>query len=257
MFLTNFYLILSLQSLNDKREDANRSENLEELTPDQLVQEKTAVQHALLYFESLYGRPTSKDERDAARSLYDRYRQLKRLVSRSVLLSGNLPGVSELPTILEHEAMVFEATPLQYSSANSTETTNSPSVEMNSGLLASSAELSATAQVSSDESTATNTVEQTTETATAPTTSTTTTTNNENIGALNIDELWELLERTRDEKKLLKRSIREYETIFEEQNGRKMLKNDRKSIEETYAQYKEKKAKTRLLQALIKKHISR
>lgn len=204
----------------------------------------------MLYFESLYGRPSSKDERDVARVLYDRYRQLKRLVSRSVQLSGTT--TSELPTILEHEAMVFESTTLQYSSNNSTETSNSPSAEINSVTLISAE--TQVSQNSSDESTtATNTVEQ----SETPSTGNTSCTPNENVSALNIDQLWDLLERTRDEKKLLKRSIREYETIFEEQNGRKMLKNDRKCIDETYAQYKEKKAKTRLLQALIKKHISR
>lgn len=207
------------------------------------MQEKSAVQHGLLYFESLYGHPITKEERDAARPLYDRYRQLKRLVSRSIMFAGG-SGVPELPTILEHEAMVFEATstPLQYSSNNSTETTNSPS-----------------------DSLAPNTLAQTTASSDESTTTTTTTTNTttesqsaqaENIAALSLDQLWEQLERVRDVKALLKSTIREYESIFEEQNGRKMLKPDRKSLEtETYAQYKEAKAKVRLLQALIKKHI--
>uniref|UniRef100_A0A1B0G3Q1 FAM13A-like domain-containing protein n=1 Tax=Glossina morsitans morsitans TaxID=37546 RepID=A0A1B0G3Q1_GLOMM len=199
------------QTLNAKRDTAHRSELLDDLTPNQLVQEKAAVQHCLLHFESLYGRPSTKEERDIARPLYDRYRQLKRFVSRSLLSTGTAAsGAPDLPTILEHEAMVFESTTLQYSSNNSTETTNSPSDPAS-----------------------------------------------ENISALTIEQLWEHLEKTREEKKLLKRTIREYETIFEEQMGRKMLKNDRKTIEDTYIQYKEKKAKTRLLQALIKKQISR
>ena len=203
-----------------------------------MVQEKTAVQHGLLYFESLYGRPSTKDERDAARPLYDRYRQLKRLVSRSVTMTGScLGGAPELPTILEHEAMVFEATPLQYSSNNSTETTNSPTTDSQQQVTTAS----------SDESTTTTT---TTNTATAQQ-------ENQNVSFLTIEQLWENLDKTREEKKLLKRIIREFETVFEEQNGRKMLKSDRKTIEDTYAQYKEKKAKTRLLQALIKKQISR
>lgn len=204
-----------------------------------MVQEKTAVQHGLLYFESLYGRPSTKDERDAARPLYDRYRQLKRLVSRSVTLTGScLGGAPELPTILEHEAMVFEATPLQYSSNNSTDTTNSPTTD--------SQQQPPTTTASSDESTTTTT---TVNTPQPP--------QQENVSFLTIEQLWDNLDKTREEKKLLKRIIREYETVFEEQNGRKMLKSDRKTIEETYAQYKEKKAKTRLLQALIKKQISR
>lgn len=231
---------IPLQNLSEKRTQNHRPQQLEELTSDQLVQEKSAVQHGLLYFESLYGHPITKEERDAARPLYDRYRQLKRLVSRHIIFGGGA-GVNELPTILEHEAMVFEATstPLQYSSNNSTETTNSPSDSM--------APNNQTQNASSDESTTTTTTTTTTATDSAQA---------ENIAALSVDQLWEQLERVRNEKMVLKATIREYESIFEEQNGRKMLKPDRKSLEtETYAQYKEKKAKVRLLQALIKKHI--
>ncbi|XP_017094247.2 protein FAM13A isoform X1 [Drosophila bipectinata] len=232
------------QNLNEKRVNGNRSEQLEELTGDQLVQEKSAVQHGLLYFESLYGHPITKEERDAARPLYDRYRQLKRLVSRTVMFGAGT-GVPELPTILEHEAMVFEATstPLQYSSNNSTETTNSPSDSMAPNTI--------TQNASSDESTTTTT------TLTGPVPATPMeAAASENISALSLDQLWEQLERVREEKSVLKATIREYESMFEEQNGRKMLKQDRRSLEtETYAQYKEKKAKVRLLQALIKKHI--
>ncbi|KAH8358056.1 hypothetical protein KR084_001291 [Drosophila pseudotakahashii] len=237
------------QNLNEKRVNGHRSEQLEDLSADQLMQEKSAVQHGLLYFESLYGHPITKEERDAARPLYDRYRQLKRLVSRTVMFGAGT-GIPELPTILEHEAMVFEATstPLQYSSNNSTETTNSPSD--------SNAPNTLTQNASSDESTTTTT------TLTGPAAGGGAPGNqdnqaaSENISALSVDQLWEQLDRARDEKSLLKATIREYESLFEEQNGRKMLKQDRRSLEtETYAQYKEKKAKVRLLQALIKKHI--
>uniref|UniRef100_A0A1A9W0Y3 FAM13A-like domain-containing protein n=1 Tax=Glossina brevipalpis TaxID=37001 RepID=A0A1A9W0Y3_9MUSC len=232
------------QTLNAKRDTAHRSDLLDDLTPNQLVQEKAAVQHCLLHFESLYGRPSSKEERDVARPLYDRYRQLKRFVSRSVLSTGTAAsGAPDLPTILEHEAMVFESTTLQYSSNNSTETTNSPSDSV-----------PPPTAVSSDESSTTNTVSQQQQQQQQKQQQQEV---SENISALTIEQLWELLEKTREEKKLLKRTIREYETIFEEQMGRKMLKNDRKTIEDTYVQYKEKKAKTRLLQALIKKQISR
>ncbi|XP_055840145.1 protein FAM13A isoform X2 [Episyrphus balteatus] len=252
------------QNLADKREDGNRSETLDELTPDQLVQEKTAVQHGLLFYESLYGRPSTKEERDAARPLYDRYRMLKRMVSRSVTLSGNTSGAPELPTILEHEAMVFEAAPHQHSS-NSTDSTTSPSES--STLVVSESNSSA----ASTDSTPDNKVggenedgeeeehqhKHYQEPQQHKRHQHESLFGGENIHQLSTDKLWEHLDKAREEKKLLKRTLREYETVFEEQNGRKMLKNDRKSIEDTYAQYKEAKAKARLLQALIKKHISR
>ena len=59
------------------RQLAGRPEVLEELTPKQVLDEKAAVQRALLYVESLHGRPTSYGHKDLLRPLYDRYRLLK------------------------------------------------------------------------------------------------------------------------------------------------------------------------------------
>lgn len=58
-------------------------EALDKLTVEQLLQEKTAVQRGLLYLEGMFGRPSSKEERDLARSHYDRYRQIKRMLNRN------------------------------------------------------------------------------------------------------------------------------------------------------------------------------
>lgn len=69
-------------------------------------------------------------------------------------------------------------------------------------------------------------------------------------------ELYMLCEQVREEKKQLRRTIKEFEHNFEEINGRKMLKTDRSSIEDTYALYKQKKAKLRLLDALVKKQMA-
>lgn len=56
---------------------------MDKMTVEQLLQEKTAVQRGLLYLEGMFGRPTSKEERDLARDLYDRYRQIKRMLNRN------------------------------------------------------------------------------------------------------------------------------------------------------------------------------
>lgn len=74
---------------------------------------------------------------------------------------------------------------------------------------------------------------------------------------MSLDELSRNLEVVRDEKKKLRRTIKEFEEAFEEQNGRKMLKSDRSVIEDTYALYKQKKAKLRLLDALMRKHLTK
>lgn len=220
-----FKLISHLQRLQIKRDELDRSFKLEDQSSDQLVQEKTAMQRALLYLESLYGRPITRDERDAARPLYNRYRIIKRMVSRDAALTNIASVVPELPTILEHEAMAF--------TASATDIISSPSV---TSAVDSPSDKSTSVQ-SSDSTDTSNSM-------------------TENVHIMSIDELWNQLDSTREEMKCLKRSIKDFEQVFEERNGRKMLKSDRKLIEETYALYKQKKAKVRLLDALVKKHMS-
>lgn len=79
---------------------------------------------------------------------------------------------------------------------------------------------------------------------------------NDNLHQLSITELWHQLDIVRDEKKVLRRTIKDFEQQFEAASGRKMLKGDRKAIEETYALYKQKKGRLRLLDALVKKHMA-
>lgn len=80
-------LFLCLQRLLDKRTSNSRPEKMDDMDGDQLMDEKVAVQKALLFFESVYGRPSSKEDRDLARPLYDRYRNLKRMVARCCMVS--------------------------------------------------------------------------------------------------------------------------------------------------------------------------
>uniref|UniRef100_A0A1L8DD74 Putative family with sequence similarity 13 n=1 Tax=Nyssomyia neivai TaxID=330878 RepID=A0A1L8DD74_9DIPT len=213
--------------LQERRKEEDRPEKMEDLTVDQLMQEKTAIQRGLLYLESIYGRPNSREERDLARPLYDRYRQIKRMLNRSSVLNASGSGVAELPTILEHEAMAFTVTA-------------TPSTDVTPPSVPSTAESPSETTMSSSKST------DSTEDSSV----------NENVHTLSIHELWQQLDAVRDEKRDLRRQIKEFEHSFEKDNGRKMLKSDRKAIEETYALYKQKKGKLRLLDALVKKHMS-
>lgn len=222
--------------MHEKRLGENRSDSLEDLSPEQLVQEKTAIQRGLLYLESLFGRPNTKDERDAARSLYDRYRAIKRSLNRASSLTTGLAGVSELPTILEHEAMQFTANTT--STISTTGDITSSSMTQSFPSTVESPSETSLSVLSTDSSDTSSSVQ-------------------ENVHTLSIEELWKQLEIARDEKKELRRTIKEFEEIFEERNGRKMLKTDRTLIEDTYALYKQKKAKLRLLDALVKKHIAK
>ncbi|XP_058456258.1 protein FAM13A isoform X2 [Malaya genurostris] len=217
--------------LHEKRATENRSENLDSLSGDQLVEEKASVQRALLYLESIYGRPASREERDAARPLYDRYRLIKRLVNRANSISGPCGANSQMPTILEHEALAIVGTvtpSTDISPPSATSMIQSPT----------DTSVASTAAPSTDES------------------ETTTSSITENIHSMTAEELWEHYDAAREEKKELRRTIKIFEQQFEETTGRKMLKSDRKTIEDTYALYKQKKAKLRLIDALFKKQMA-
>lgn len=76
------------RKLSEKRLKYNRPENMEELSYEQLIDEKTAVQKALLHIENTFGRPVSKEDRAVVRPLYDKYRTLKRLLIRAGVVSN-------------------------------------------------------------------------------------------------------------------------------------------------------------------------
>lgn len=213
--------------MKERRSEDDRSSLIDDMTPDQLIEEKTSVQRALLYFESLFGRPGTPDERDAARPLYDRYRLLKRLVSRHNSISG---AISDLPTILENEALALSGMV-------------SPSTDF------SPPSVHSAVQSPSDSSTSTSIDAN-------PSISSTSFQENFKLHSMSIKELYAHFDGIREEKKQLRRTIKEFEHNFEEINGRKMLKSDRVLIEDTYALYKQKKQKLRLLDALVKKKMA-
>uniref|UniRef100_A0A182KGB5 FAM13A-like domain-containing protein n=1 Tax=Anopheles christyi TaxID=43041 RepID=A0A182KGB5_9DIPT len=236
--------------LTEKRDTEHRSDNLDVLSNEQLTEEKASVQRALLYLESMYGRPASREERDAARPLYDRYRLIKRLVNRANSISGPCGVANSLmPTILEHEPLAIVGTTTPSTDISPPSATSMIQSPTDTTTTPSSSSISTSGQLLTDDSE---------ETATATTTTNTTTTSSsatENIHSMTPDELWQHYDTTREEKKELRRTIKDFEQQFEETTGRKMLKSDRKSIEDTYALYKQKKAKLRLIDALFKKQM--
>ncbi|CAH8473604.1 unnamed protein product [Heterobilharzia americana] len=78
--LESFYDLLSAV-LSEQRRCCGRPEHLSEMNWDQIEQEKFDIQKGLLYFEGLYGRPKSPKSKRIMKPIYERYRQVKRLVS--------------------------------------------------------------------------------------------------------------------------------------------------------------------------------
>lgn len=143
-------------------------------------------------------------------------------------------GAGDLPTILENEALALTTGVITPSNDD-----DSPPTDVQSPS-ESSTSISGPESVSDSNSNENDTIGSI----------------NETIKMMSIDKLWIQFDIVREEKKQLRRSLKEFEYKFEETNGRKMLKSDRKAMEDTYALYKQKKAKLRLLDALVKKQIN-
>ncbi|XP_025154132.1 protein FAM13A isoform X2 [Harpegnathos saltator] len=224
------------KKLNEKRIKYNRPDNMEELSYEQLVDEKTAVQKALLHIESTFGRPVSKEDRAVVRPLYDRYRTLKRLLIRAGA-SKNKDSVSELATILEHETMDFTSSSLPGNPVDVDRRASEPDMS-HRGILdcidpADQLPTDSDSQHSSSEGSRGA---------------------GESLHALPQEELLAQQRATREEKKRLRRALKELEAQFEARAGRRMQREDRgPQVTTVYESYKQAKAKLRLIDALIAK----
>lgn len=114
---------------------------LQDMTREQVVEEKLCIQKALLRFESVHGRPSSRADRDLMRPLYDRYRSVKRLIGGSPFQggAGGLGPAKEdaLQPIIEHVQMDFKSPPPQQTQQTEqvVEEPSTPKVTTNSRLL--------------------------------------------------------------------------------------------------------------------------
>ena len=69
--------------LEKNRNLAARPSDLDLMSIEQIIDEKLDIQTLLLDFERIHGHPETKDEKEAMKELYDRYRSLKMMVKRS------------------------------------------------------------------------------------------------------------------------------------------------------------------------------
>uniref|UniRef100_S4R5C3 Rho-GAP domain-containing protein n=1 Tax=Petromyzon marinus TaxID=7757 RepID=S4R5C3_PETMA len=213
--------------LKEKRQQAARPDSPKEMTREQIAAEKVAIQKSLLYFESIHGRPTTRQEKHKVKPLYDRYRSVKTLLVRA----RAIPIIREppLPAAPTAAAPVTTATPppfaprrlLPEDEEQDTDGFVSP-LEESCG---SSCKL---ARVRPDPSLST-------------------------LHAASREELMEHLRTTRSDKRRLRKLLRDFEDSFYRHTGRNVAKEDRSTLAEQYTEYKHAKAKLRLLEALIGK----
>ncbi|XP_075469062.1 protein FAM13C isoform X2 [Ascaphus truei] len=209
--------------LKEKRQLLNIPENLKDMTKKQMNLEKISLQKCLLYFENIHGRPGTKQERSLMKPLYDRYRIIKQLLSTASLI----------PTIHEEDDSDEDSA----QTGNEFTVRTASDIAMDEQLFYSSEDLEPVYVSPLEDK---RPVRQ-------PALSMS------NLHEASMPELLYHLRETRADKKRLRKALREFEEHFLRQTGRSAQKEDRIPMAEEYCEYKQIKAKLRLLEVLISK----
>ncbi|XP_077133204.1 protein FAM13A isoform X4 [Ranitomeya variabilis] len=210
------------KKLQEKRSEVSRPEDIKDMTRDQLAAEKVSLQKALLYYESVHGRPITKGERQVMKPLYDRYRLFKQILYRA----------NTIPVIEEEEGSEDDGT------VNTDfAVTMKPGFTVRSFLDQLEDEADGFVSPVDDKTPAKSTQDL----------------GLGNLHSASVPELLEQLQEAREEKKRIRKKLRDFEDNFFRQNGRNVQKEDRNPMAEEYSEYKHMKAKLRLLEVLISK----
>ncbi|XP_021266430.1 protein FAM13B isoform X2 [Numida meleagris] len=238
-------LELILKRLKEKRVERCLPEDIKKMTKDHLVEEKTSLQKSLLYYESQHGRPVTREERHIVKPLYDRYRLVKQMLTRASITpilgspSTKRRGQMLQPIIEGETAHFFEEI------KEEEEESDGLSADLNDILKSAVQTQSVLSPVENSESDVEDGQEKLTRDLRLTSTR-----------AASMPELLEQLWKARAEKKKLRKTLREFEEEFYQQNGRNVQKEDRVPMLDEYREYKKIKAKLRLLEVLISKQDS-
>ncbi|XP_057205247.1 protein FAM13B isoform X3 [Triplophysa rosa] len=209
------------QRIKAKREEDGWPEDVRvslsiKMTKEELTCEKTVLQKNLLYYEGLHGRPASPSSKR-------RNQMLQPIIEGETShFCGEIEEEEEDEGRgqQENEAMQSENSEIIM------DPVGQPSSQQSSQEnILSSGKLSLDLRLSSS-------------------------------NASSMPELLEQLWKARAEKKKLRKTIREFEDEFYQQNGRNVQKEDRIPMMDEYKEYKRIKAKLRLLEVLISKQDS-
>ncbi|XP_054447719.1 protein FAM13A isoform X2 [Pteronotus mesoamericanus] len=238
------------RKLQEKRAETSRPEDIKDMTKDQIANEKVALQKALLYYESIHGRPVTKNERQVMKPLYDRYRLVKQILSRAntIPIIGSPSSKRRSPLlqpIIEGETASFfkEIKEEEEGSEDDSNTKPDLAVTLKTDFSArcffNQFEDDADGFISPMDDKIPSKCSQDTGLS--------------NLHAASIPELLEHLQEMREEKKRIRKKLRDFEDNFFRQNGRNVQKEDRTTMAGEYNEYKHIKAKLRLLEVLISK----
>ncbi|XP_036060274.1 protein FAM13B isoform X1 [Onychomys torridus] len=235
-------LELITKRLKENRVERHLPEDIKKMTKDHLIEEKTSLQKSLLYYESQHGRPVTREERHIVKPLYDRYRLVKQMLTRASITpvlgspSTKRRGQMLQPIIEGETAHFFEEIKEEEEDgvSLSSELSDILKTAVHTQSLLENSESDAE---ENQEKLARDLRLSSTRAASMP-------------------ELLEQLWKARAEKKKLRKTLREFEETFYQQNGRNAQKEDRVPVLEEYKEYKKIKAKLRLLEVLISKQDS-
>merc|ERR1719510_826484 len=211
------------ETLEKDRESDGRPLDLNSMTPEQVIQEKQSIQRVLNKFQNVLKSTSATDkERLALSDLLQRYSSVKRLMRRSSNVLIKEP--SELQTIPE-------GSEIQLTLASPQHRIN---IEMNGTKIKDELleDIPVKNQCTLVEP---NDFKE-----------------EQNLHALSRIQLINVHRTSKEEKKQLKRKIKEKEIKFLEDNGKPMPKEDIKE-QEFYSRYKMVKAKLKLVDALLSK----
>ncbi|XP_049990926.1 protein FAM13B isoform X5 [Alexandromys fortis] len=235
-------LELITKRLKENRAERHLPEDIKKMTKDHLIEEKTSLQKSLLYYESQHGRPVTREERHIVKPLYDRYRLVKQMLTRASITpvlgspSTKRRGQMLQPIIEGETAHFFEE--IKEEEEDGVSLSSELSDILRTAIhTQSSLENSESDAEENQEKLARDLRLSSTRAASMP-------------------ELLEQLWKARAEKKKLRKTLREFEEAFYQQNGRNAQKEDRVPVLEEYKEYKKIKAKLRLLEVLISKQDS-
>ncbi|XP_069755122.1 protein FAM13B, partial [Narcine bancroftii] len=231
-----------LKRLKEKRAEEDWPEDIKEMRQNHLTAEKIALQKSLLHFESIHGRPVTREERQLVKPLYDRYRLVKQMLVKAIPLIGS-PSTKRrgqtLQPIIEGETTQFfeEIKEEEQEEDCNMAAASRPGFHAGNFL----------DHLDNDHNTIASTVEETSLRLDLGVSST---------HAASMPELLEQLWKARDDRKNLRKTLREFEEEFYQKNGRNVQKEDRAPMVEEYREYKRIKARVRLLEVLIGKQDS-
>ncbi|XP_072717590.1 protein FAM13A isoform X3 [Ciconia boyciana] len=238
------------KKLQEKRTEANRPEDIKDMTRDQIAAEKVALQKALLYYESIHGRPVTKNERQVMKPLYDRYRLVKQILSRAntIPIIGSPSSKRRSPLlqpIIEGETASFFKEIKEEEEGSEEDSNAKP-------------DFTITMKTDFNVRSFLDQLEDDADGFVSPVDDKVPSRSNQDMGLSNlheasIPELLEQLQEVREEKKRIRKKLRDFEDNFFRQNGRNVQKEDRTPMAEEYNEYKQIKAKLRLLEVLISK----